>query len=57
VLGSVLGRGNGRGQKRPHALGAPMNMAIQDGGGVGDPEKTKLGRGEARSANEGRVKG
>ena len=33
-----------------------MNMAIQDGGGVGDPEKTKLGRGEARSANEGRVR-
>ena len=57
MLGSVLGHGNGRGQKRPHALGAPMNMVIQHGGGVGDPEKTKLGRGEARSANEGRVKG
>lgn len=55
MSGSVLGLGNGRGQKRPHTLGPPMNIAVH-GGVVGDPEKTKLGRGEARSANKGRVR-
>lgn len=57
MSGSVLGLRNGRGQKRPRALGAPVNTAMRHEGGVGDPEKTKLRRGEARSADEGRVKG
>ena len=57
MSGSVLGLRNVRGQKRPRALGAPVNAAMRHGGGVGDPEKTKLGRGEARSTNEGRIKG